>query len=55
VQKTQKRGRKMTGKGVQKGRQGGAKNGGKKEYWRKKIGKGDVKRQLKGSTKTGKG
>ncbi len=40
MQKTQKRCRKKTGKGVQKDMQGGAKNIGKKEYRRKKIGKG---------------
>ncbi len=45
VQKTQKGGHKKAGKGVQQDILGGAKNTGKKEYRRKKIGKGDVKRQ----------
>ena len=55
MQKTQKRGCKKTGKGLQKDIQGGAKNICKKEYRRKKKGKEEVKRQTKGCTKTGKG
>ena len=54
MQKTQKKGRKKTGKWIQKDRHGGAKNIGKREYSRKKIGKRDVKGQAKGCTKTGK-